>query len=210
MIDLFQREKACTRCGLRRGCSQVVTPSGPTPCPIMIVGEAPGADEDERGSPFVGASGKLLNRMIVSADLQRENVFITNVVRCRPPDNRTPETVEINACKPWLWEEIKLVDPLVILAMGATASKLLMHGNSTFRITKVVGQPKKVDFLREGGIVVPMFHPSYLLQHSMKELEDMVKVIIRARNYVAQHDRPHPVLAGSASDVDPGDGEEAG
>jgi uracil-DNA glycosylase family 4 len=184
MKRLHEEEKACRRCVLRTTCHQVVPGQGPVPSALMLVGEAPGADEDAVGIPFVGMSGKLLDRMLKSADLSRSDIFITNVCRCRPPGNRTPEASEINACKAWLWREIRVCDPLVIVAMGGTAAKLLLRGNSSFRISKVVDQAQKVDFLRQGGIVVPAYHPSYLLHNNMDKLEGMVKTLIKVQRYI--------------------------
>lgn len=149
----------------------------------MLVGEAPGADEDRLGIPFVGASGRLLDKMLASADIARDRVFITNVCRCRPPANRKPEPDEVAACKRWLWKELKLVDPVVLIPMGATAAKLLLRGDSGFRITREVGKARRAEYLRQDGIVVPMFHPSYLLQHNMDKVKDMVKILIKARRY---------------------------
>ncbi len=182
--SLRKREQQCTRCPLRAGCTQVVPGIGPSPAPIMIVGEAPGADEDKQGLPFVGASGQLLSRMLEAAKIDREAIWVSNVVRCRPPDNRRPEPAEIAACKMWLWEEMKLVDPLVVVALGNTPAKLLLRGKSTFKISRVVGQPQPADFLKEQGIVVPMYHPSYLLRQSEKDVQEATRIFVKVRNYV--------------------------
>jgi uracil-DNA glycosylase len=185
--DLMREEKSCRLCPLREGCHQVVTGIGPSPCPLMLVGEAPGGDEDRLGEPFVGVSGKLLNRMLKSAELSREDAFISNVCRCKPPGNRRPQPDEIETCRTWLWQEMRMVDPLVVVAMGSTAAKLLLKGGSSFRITKAVGQPVRATYLREGGIIVPIFHPSYLLQNSMVGVEDTVKTFIKVKRYMDQH-----------------------
>jgi DNA polymerase len=150
----------------------------------MFVGEAPGADEDEQGLPFVGASGKLLNKMLADAKMDREAVFVTNVCRCRPPKNRTPTPEEVGACKGWLWKEMQLVNPLVVIPLGGTPSRLLMKGKSTFKISAVVGKPHKASFLRKDGIILPMYHPSFLLRGSNEKVKEMVKVLIKARNYI--------------------------
>jgi DNA polymerase len=150
----------------------------------MFVGEAPGAEEDEQGLPFVGASGKLLNKMLEEARMERSSVFVTNVCRCRPPKNRAPLPEEIQACKGWLWKEMRIVDPLVVIPLGNTPARLLMKGKSTFRISTVVGKPHKASFLREGGIILPMYHPSFLLRGSNEKVKEMVKVLIKARNYI--------------------------
>lgn len=150
----------------------------------MIVGEGPGLEEDLHGEPFVGSSGRLLDKMLRSAGIPRDSVIITNTVRCRPPQNRAPLPDEIQACKAWLWQEIKMVDPLVVVTLGKTPSKLLLKGKSGFSITQAVGKPRKVDFLHPDSIVVPMFHPSYLLRGKMKQVEDMVQIFVKVRNYI--------------------------
>lgn len=149
-----------------------------------MIGEAPGQEEDLNGEPFVGASGKLLDKMLKTAGLKRDDIFITNVVRCRPPDNRPPDDEEITACKTWLWKEIKVVQPLVIVTMGKTAAKLLLNGKSTFAIGKVVGKPQKLAYLSEEQIIVPIFHPSYLLRGNLKEIEETVKILVKIKNYI--------------------------
>lgn len=158
----------------------------------MFVGEAPGADEDEQGLPFVGASGKLLNKMLGEAKLDRSSVFVSNVCRCRPPKNRAPTPEEINACKAWLWKEMQIVDPLVVIPLGNTPARLLLKGASTFKISTAVGRPHKASFLREGGIILPMYHPSFLLRGSNEKVKEMVKVLIKARNYI--NERVHQPL----------------
>lgn len=109
--------------------------------------------------------------------------------------NRTPEPEEIAACKAWLWEEIKLVDPLVVVTLGGTAGRLLLRGNSGFRIGQVVGVAHKAKFLREGGIIVPVYHPSFLLQRGMDKVKDTVRIFKKVKKYVDEHS-PDPGTAG--------------
>jgi DNA polymerase len=130
----------------------------------MIVGEGPGQTEDETGLPFVGKSGQLLDRILAAVNLTTENdVFICNVVKCRPPENRTPTTDEAEACKGYLLEQIRMVDPKIILLTGATALKNLVGVKQG--ITKVRGQ-----WIEKGDrLYMPIFHPAYLLRNPSKE-----------------------------------------
>jgi DNA polymerase len=132
--------------------------------PIMIVGEGPGQNEDEQGKPFVGKSGQLLDKILESVNLSAEqDVFICNVVKCRPPENRTPTTDEAEACKGYLMEQIRLVNPKIILLTGATALKGLLGIKQG--ITKVRGQWIEQD----DRLYMPIFHPAYLLRNQSRE-----------------------------------------
>jgi uracil-DNA glycosylase family 4 len=183
LSQLQSREKQCTRCSLRVGCRQVVPGNGPFPCPIMMVGESPGSEEDDQGLPFVGPSGQLLDKMLRSSGMPRETVYVSNVCRCRPPGNRVPASSEIAACKPWLWEEMKVVRPTAVITLGATPAHLLVKPGF-LGMKAVVGKAFRAPYLGENGIIVPVFHPSYLLRGNMKLVEEMVKVFIRVKNYV--------------------------
>lgn len=184
---LYSREKGCKRCPLRSGCTQVVPFQGPETARLMIVGEAPGAEEDIEGVPFCGASGRLLNKMLTTVGLTREDCFVTNVVRCRPPKNRTPTDEEIQACKPWMWKEVMMVRPTVLMTLGKTPSKLLLKGNSSFSITREVGKPHRAEYLPDDAIIVPVFHPSYLLRQGQKAIEDTVKIFGKVKKYLDEH-----------------------
>ena len=152
--------KTCTRCPLRLDRKNVVYGVGPVDPDVMIVGEGPGADEDAQGVPFVGRAGQLLSRMIVSMGFERSEVYIANVVKCRPPENRTPEKVEMELCMPFLREQIDLVRPRVMIAMGATAVKGLL--GLTTAISRLRGSWR----LYNGTIpVMPTYHPAYLLRY---------------------------------------------
>ena len=163
----------CTRCPLWEGRTQIVHSTGDLEADLMFVGEAPGADEDAQGEPFVGRAGQLLNKIIEAIDMKREDVFIGNVNRCRPPGNRTPTIAEANTCKPFLLREIAVVRPKVIVVMGNTAMKNLLDTKEG--ITKMRGE--FVDYF--GVKVMPTFHPAYLLRDPRKKREvweDMKKV----------------------------------
>lgn len=129
----------------------------------MLVGEAPGAREDELGRPFVGAAGELLNRILQAAGFKREEIYITNVVKCRPPGNRLPTPDEVQACRPYLENQIKLVNPKIIVCLGALATQALIAPGA--RITRLRGQ-----WIQKDGIYyLPTFHPAALLRDESKK-----------------------------------------
>ncbi len=154
---------ACEKCRLRDSRTQVVFGEGPVPCELMFVGEGPGADEDDQGRPFVGRAGQLLDQILEAAGMPRETVYITNIVKSRPPNNRVPHQDEIDTCWPYLNAEIHHVAPNVIVTLGNAPTKQLLQ--SAAGITKVRGQ--FFDY-RNGIQVFPMFHPSYLLRNPSK------------------------------------------
>jgi uracil-DNA glycosylase family 4 len=153
--------KGCTRCVLREGCQQVVPGIGPINARLMIVGEGPGEDEDIEGEPFVGRSGQLLRKLLNDANIEPASCYITNSVRCRPPNNRKPSSEEINACKIWLWREIQMIKPIVILTLGGTSSALLLKQNNC-KMKNVIGKRHQVDYIN--SVIMPWYHPSYLLR----------------------------------------------
>jgi uracil-DNA glycosylase family 4 len=147
----------CTKCRLAQGRTQVVYGTGNPSADLMFVGEGPGYYEDKQGEPFVGAAGQLLNRMLEEIGIAREEVRITNVVLCRPPGNRDPLPDEIEACSPWLEEQIRLVDPRVIVTLGNFATRTIL--DKPVSISRVRGQR----FPWHGRVVVPTFHPAAIL-----------------------------------------------
>ena len=155
----------CTRCGLCEGRTQVVNTHGNHRARLMFVGEAPGADEDAQGKPFVGRAGQLLTKMIEAMGMKREEVIIGNVNRCRPPGNRQPTLEEAAICRPFLFREISVIQPQVIVVMGNTALHNLLETREG--ITRVRG--KFQDF--RGVKVMPTFHPAYLLRDPSKKRE---------------------------------------
>ena len=155
------RKKAlkCERCKLREGCKQVVMGEGSLDNKIMFIGEGPGANEDKIGRPFVGKAGKLLDKIFNSVNINREDVYISNIIKCRPPYNRTPSISEAKACMPILKSEIELIDPKVIVTLGSTALKYLVDPDMS--ITKNRGQ-----WIERGKYyILPTFHPAYLLRN---------------------------------------------
>jgi uracil-DNA glycosylase len=157
--QLADESRACTKCALHMTRQQAVFSRGSPSAEVMFVGEGPGADEDAQGEPFVGKAGQLLDKMIVAMGLDRDQVYICNVVKCRPPDNRTPEPEEAAACLPYLQEQIALINPKVIVALGATAVKGMLGVQEG--ITRLRGKWK---LYRASIPVMPTFHPSYLLR----------------------------------------------
>ena len=155
------RVAACTQCALHQTRTNVVPGQGNVVPEIMFVGEAPGADEDQQGLAFVGRAGQLLTKMIAAMGLTREDVFIGNILKCRPPNNRPPLPEEMETCLPFLREQIAILKPRVIVAMGATAVKGLVELPKGVGITKARGRWMKF----EGIDFMPTLHPAYLLRN---------------------------------------------
>lgn len=160
---LGQRCLACFACELRKGCRQVVFAGGPPRARMMLVGEGPGADEDRLGIPFVGAAGQLLDRILEAAGLKRDELYITNVVKCRPPGNRLPAPAEVECCFPYLKDQIELVNPDIVVCLGALAARTLIDDNAS--ITRIRGRWNLIN----GRRYMPTFHPAALLRDSSKK-----------------------------------------
>ena len=156
--ELESIASVCTDCSLSEGRTNVVFSSGSPDASLMVVGEGPGRQEDEQGIPFVGRSGQLLSRLLGEIGLDREDVYIANVVKCRPPHNRDPRQDEIDACKPYLRRQIELVDPAVVVTVGNFSSKLLL--GTTTGITRLRGTA----YEWWGRYLVPTFHPAAALR----------------------------------------------
>lgn len=156
--------RGCQRCELAPSRTHVVVSRGSRTAPILIIGEGPGQQEDEQGLPFVGKSGQLLEKILEAVRLKTdEDVYICNIVKCRPPGNRVPTADEMAACKGYLLEQIRLVDPKIILLTGATAVKGITGEKRG--ITKIRGQWMEW----EGRLCMPIFHPAYLLRNPSRE-----------------------------------------
>jgi len=166
---------ACVRCKLcKQGRSQVVFGVGSSSAELMFVGEAPGADEDRLGEPFVGRAGQLLTKIIEAIELKRSDVYIANVIKCRPPENRNPEPDEIATCEPFLWRQIDLIRPRVIVALGTFAAHALLK--TDVPISRLRGRTHE---LRGGVKLIATFHPAFLLRSPDRKRdvwEDMKKV----------------------------------
>jgi len=169
-----QHVKHCTKCPLHRTRTNTVFGTGDPAARLVFVGEAPGADEDAQGEPFVGRAGKLLDRMIAAMGLQREQVYICNILKCRPPGNRTPAASEVVACLPYLLEQLEIIAPQVIVALGAPASQALLQTNRS------IGQLRGRFHDYRGVKLMPTFHPAYLLRspgEKRKAWDDLKKVM---------------------------------
>jgi uracil-DNA glycosylase len=151
----------CTRCRLSQGRTQVVFGAGNPAADLMFVGEAPGFHEDKQGVPFVGQAGKLLEKLLAGIGLAREDVYITNTLKCRPPGNRDPLPDEIEACEGHLWKQIELIRPKVVATLGNFATKLL-SGRPT-GITRVHGQEQQVELGGNSVVLYPLYHPAAAL-----------------------------------------------
>ncbi len=173
--DLAGHVRACTRCALHAGRKQTVFGVGNTNADLLVIGEAPGADEDRQGEPFVGRAGQLLNAMLGAVHLARTDVYIANILKCRPPSNRDPKPAEAEACTPYLERQIALLEPKVILAVGRIAAQWLLQSDQP--IGRLRGTVHSY-----GTASIPLvasYHPAYLLRSPLakaKAWEDLVLV----------------------------------
>jgi DNA polymerase len=165
----------CTRCALHKGRNKLVFADGDPNARLMFVGEGPGADEDAQGLPFVGRAGQLLNNMIVAMGLTREQVYIANVVKCRPPQNRTPEPDEANTCMPFLFRQIDVIRPQVLVALGATAATYLLGHRQP-----LAGLRGRVHAFRGTQLIVT-YHPAFLLRDPRQKKEAWADLQIAMR-----------------------------
>ncbi len=173
----------CSRCSLRAHASGVVFGEGHPRAQLMFIGEGPGAEEDRQGRPFVGAAGQLLDRIIASAGLSRKDVYIANIVKCRPPKNRAPQRDEMEACLPLLEKQIALIDPKILVLLGAVATKALL--DPSLAITRARGSW----YQWRGHQVMPTFHPAALLRDPGKKKpvwEDIQAVMARQKELGAK------------------------
>lgn len=154
--DIHAEVRQCTRCHLHRGRTHAVPGAGPADAEVMFVGEAPGFHEDQQGIPFVGAAGRFLNELLDKAGIDRDNVYITNVIKCRPPANRDPQEAEIAACSPYLERQIEAIAPKVIVTLGRYS---MAQAFPNEKISSVHGRPRQVG----GRVYFPMYHPAAAL-----------------------------------------------
>mgnify|MGYP000156236320 CR=1 FL=1 len=177
--------RACTLCPLAAHRKQAVPGEGPADAEIMLIGEAPGYHEDQQGRPFVGPAGRFLTELLARAGLRREEVFITNVVKCRPPNNRDPAPIEIKTCtSTWLEKQIEIINPGVIITLGRYSTALFLPNQP---ITKVHGQPHQVN----GRVIIPMFHPAAAL-HQERFKEPLIKDFEKLPQILAEVRRQSP------------------
>jgi uracil-DNA glycosylase family 4 len=188
LTELYEEIAICQRCDLAKGRTQTVPGEGSENAEIMFIGEAPGFHEDRQGRPFVGAAGRFLEELLASIGLTREEVYICNVIKCRPPGNRDPLSDEIDACKPYLDKQIELIQPKLIVTLGRYSMARYFPNAS---ISRIHGQPKRIG----GRIYYPMFHPAAALHQpkwrSAVE-EDMLKIpqILKEAEQLAEAEPP--------------------
>jgi len=173
----------CKLCGLCETRNQVVMGKGPKTSKLMLLGEAPGADEDILGEPFVGRCGELLTKMMEEVGLQRSDSYITNTVKCRPVEgrkNRPPKAEEIKSCRRWLWNEIQEVSPKVIVTFGKVPTGLLLKiKKHKLRLGDFVGKRQNVDYME--SIIIPCYHPSYLMQTGRNKMQNSIDALNLAK-----------------------------
>jgi len=191
LATLEQEVSACPLCDLSRTRKRAVPGEGPVDAEVMFIGEGPGSNEDQQGRPFVGPAGRLLNELLASIGLARDQVYITNVVKCRPPNNRDPMPQEIAACAPYLERQLALIKPKVVVTLGRYSMAKFFPGAS---ITKIHGQPKRIG----ATFYFPMFHPAAALRQEsyMAAVKaDMLKIpaLIEEARKVTVTDDPSPV-----------------
>ncbi|MCA1598130.1 MAG: uracil-DNA glycosylase [Chloroflexi bacterium] len=190
LATLEQEVSACPLCDLSRTRKRAVPGEGPVDAEVMFIGEGPGFNEDQQGRPFVGPAGRLLNELLASIGLARDQVYITNVVKCRPPNNRDPMPQEIAACAPYLERQLALIKPKVVVTLGRYSMAKFFPGAS---ITKIHGQPKRIG----ATFYFPMFHPAAALRQEsyMAAVKaDMLKIpaLIEEARKVTVTDDPAP------------------
>jgi uracil-DNA glycosylase family 4 len=158
LVELFNQVAVCEKCPLHATRTKAVFGAGNADADLMFVGEAPGAEEDRQGLPFVGRAGALLTQLIEGIGMSRDDVFITNVLKSRPPGNRDPQPLEIEACRPYLFEQMRLIEPRVVCTLGNFATRLLTGNPSG--ITRVRGTPQVHDLGGRTVFVLPLLHPA--------------------------------------------------
>jgi DNA polymerase len=213
MVDAVERAAAlreyselvsgCTKCALAQGRTQVVFGSGSPDADLVFVGEAPGFHEDQQGVPFVGQAGKLLDRLLAGIGLTRADVFVANVLKCRPPGNRDPLPEEIAACEPHLFRQIELIEPKVVATLGNFATKLL-SGKPT-GITRVHGHPQEVSLGARTVTLYPLYHPAAALYtpSMLKVLEEDFSRLPALLDRVLEEPTPAPEPEPAAGAPDP-------
>jgi uracil-DNA glycosylase family 4 len=204
LVELFREASGCERCPLHQGRNSVVFGAGNANADLMFVGEAPGAEEDRQGLPFVGRAGKLLTELLRGIGLARDDVFITNVLLCRPPGNRDPQPEEIDSCRPYLLRKVELIEPRVICTLGNFATKLLT--GSPTGITRVRGTPQERVIGGRSVFLLPLFHPAAALR--TPSLADTLRADFAT--LPALLERPLPARDAPALDADEPEPDQLG
>lgn len=206
LVEVYNRASVCERCPLSTTRTRVVFGAGNADADLMFVGEAPGAEEDRQGLPFVGRAGALLTQLLEEIGLSRGEVFIANVLKCRPPGNRDPLPAEIESCEPYLAEQVRLIEPRVVCTLGNFATKLLTGNRAG--ITKVRGVPQVHELGGRTVFVMPLFHPAAALR-TPAVADELRSDFSRLPELLAQPlpqadplPGPEPVAADAASEAD--------
>ena len=205
LVEVYREASICTKCPLAQSRTKVVFGAGDANADLMFIGEAPGAEEDRQGLPFVGRAGGLLNELLGGIGLTRGDVFVANVLKCRPPGNRDPQPIEIESCRPYLLRQVELIEPKVIATLGNFATKLITENQTG--ITRVRGTPQ-VHTLGERTVhVLPILHPAAVLRNphmrpTMEEdfrtLRDLAGAPELPQREVTPPELPPPRLPASA------------
>jgi DNA polymerase len=167
LIEIAHRVMRCTDCGLCQTRTNAVPGGGSPDAKILFVGEAPGEDEDEQGVPFIGKAGNLLNEGLRNAGIGRDEIYITNALKCHPPGNRNPSDEETQACSKYLKEQIAVLKPELIVVLGKVAAEFLLG-----REVKITKENGKIDFLDDGTVVLMVLHPAYVLRNQAPEIKE--------------------------------------
>ncbi len=200
LVEVYRDASECTLCPLAATRTKVVFGNGNSNADLMFVGEAPGAEEDRQGIPFVGRAGNLLTQLLGEIGMGREDVFVANVLKCRPPGNRDPQPVEIETCRPYLDTQVELIQPRVIATLGNFATKLLT--GSQMGITKVRGTPQVHELGGRTVFLLPLFHPAAalrtpaLVETLRRDLRTVPELLAREPGALARADDVDPVPAG--------------
>jgi len=190
--DLNEQVAACPKCALSKTRTKAVPGAGNPQAEIVFIGEGPGYNEDQQGLPFVGQAGKFLDELLASIDLRREDVYIANVIKCRPPNNRDPQPGEIEACAPWLEQQLAIIKPRMIVTLGRFSMSRYFKGQT---IGRIHGQPKEID----GVIIVPMYHPAAALHQAnlrgtiMEDFKKLPEILRELGPSSGQPTEPEPV-----------------
>ena len=195
LVALYREASGCLRCPLHESRTRVVFGAGNADADLMFVGEAPGQQEDLQGLPFVGRAGKLLDELIGEIGLTRSDVFVANVLKCRPPGNRDPQPEEIESCRPYLHRQVELIEPRLICTLGNFATKLITRSNRG--ITSVHGRPQVHELGARTVRVLPLFHPAAALR-STGTLGQLREDFAGIRSLLAE---PPPVPIGAVAPV---------
>ena len=190
--NLNEQVAGCPKCALSKTRTKAVPGAGDPEADIVFIGEGPGYNEDQQGMPFVGQAGKFLDELLASIDLRREDVYIANVVKCRPPNNRDPQSVEIEACAPWLEQQLDIIKPRMIVTLGRFSMSRYFKGQT---IGRIHGQPKEID----GVTIVPMYHPAAALHQAnlrstiMEDFKKLPEILRTLTQSAGEPATPEPV-----------------